>query len=257
MSTSTHIAFFGATGGCAGFCLSHALKAGMDCTALARTPAKLTSSMKEKGVSAEALDNHLTIIQGDVKDLEAVKRTLAPNGNVCSKIVGGIGTYPKWQWKLNPVGMIDPTLCEDANNTILQALQALKPTNKPTLINMTTTGIQPAGKPRDVPLLCVPFYHWVLAGPHKDKKAVEVNLARHFQLPESERALSGYVNLRASLLMDGDALGLQSVRHGVDDEPAVGYTIRRADVGMFMFEMLVKEDSLRPEWANNGVTVTY
>ncbi|KAI7080755.1 hypothetical protein KC327_g10 [Hortaea werneckii] len=42
------LAFFGATGDCAGYCLAQALNAGYDCRALARTPAKLTASLKNK-----------------------------------------------------------------------------------------------------------------------------------------------------------------------------------------------------------------
>ena len=70
------VAFFGATGDCAGYCLANALNAGYDCVALARTPAKLTKSMKDKGVNVEALDQHLTIVEGNVKDVEAVKKAL-------------------------------------------------------------------------------------------------------------------------------------------------------------------------------------
>ena len=47
--------------------------------------------MKDKGVSAEALDNHLTIVEGNVKDVEAVKSALQIKGKIVDTIVCGIG----------------------------------------------------------------------------------------------------------------------------------------------------------------------
>ncbi|KAK5113865.1 hypothetical protein LTR85_010398 [Meristemomyces frigidus] len=252
------VAFFGATGGCAGHCLAFSLKAGYDCTALARTPAKLTESMKAKGVSPQTLDNHLTIVQGDVKDIDAVKRTLQlPNGEIVDIIMSGIGTYPGFQWSITrPVIQPDATLCRDAVATILHALQQLKPSKEPLFINMTTTGIQPKGKPRDVPLLFVPLYHWLLAAPHEDKRGVVDMLAEHVRLPEAERGIEGFVNVMASLLMDGEGKGLQAVREGVTEKPAVGYTIQRKDVGLWIFERLVKSEA-RGEWLNKSASITY
>lgn len=253
------VAFFGATGDCAGYCLASALDAGYDCRALARTPSKLTASMKAKGVSADSLDNHLTIIEGNVKDVEAVKRTLQLPGDsaVVDKIVSGVGGTPQLQWSLlQPVTLDDPTICQSAGRTILKALQELRPAKKPILANVSTTGIPAPGAPRDVPLLLVPLYHWALQVPHADKRVLEQVLREHLELPESEQALSGYVNVKPSLLMDGDGVGVQAVREGIDEKPAVGYTIQRIDVGRWMFEKLVKKD-VTDQWRNKSVTITY
>ena len=257
MSTSSHIAFFGATGDCAGYCLADCLNAGIDCSALARTPAKLTSSMKAKGVSDETLDRHLTIIAGDVKDIEAVKRTLAPNGrNVCDKIVFGIGGYPKLQWSLiTPCIMDDPRLCQDACTTILEALHTLKPAVKPTFIAFNSTGMQSPGMPRDLPLALVWIYEWLGQVPHADKRALQANLAQQMLLPEADRVLAMYVQVKAALLVDG-CKGLQAVRDGVEDEPPIGYTIARADVGAWTFRNLVNVEKVRPDWVNKSVVVT-
>lgn len=255
-----YVAFFGATGGCAGFCLVNSLNAGYDCIALARTPAKLIKSMQEKGISTGTLDRHLTIIEGNVKDVDAVKRTLQlPNGSIVDKIVSGIGGTPKLQWSImKPVVLTDMTICQDAGATILRSLQELKPGagNKPIFINISTTGIPPQGKPRDVPIAFVPMYDWGLQAPHADKKVLEAKLAEQFKLPESERGISGYVNVKPSLLMDGEGKGLQAVREGVDEKPAVGYTIQRKDVGLWMFERLVKGE-IKEEWMNKSVSITY
>ncbi|KAI7278220.1 hypothetical protein KC345_g6104 [Hortaea werneckii] len=257
------LAFFGATGDCAGYCLAQALNAGYDCRALARTPAKLTASLKSKNVSSETLDKRLTIIQGDVKDVSAVKETLSlaadQPGNVVDKIISGIGGAPAFQWSFRqPFTLGDPTICQDAGKTILIALGELESSKeerkKPILINVSTTGIPSPGCPRDVPLLFVPLYHWILAVPHEDKEALQENLAAHMK--SQSAVLEGFVNVKASLLLDGEAKGLQAVRDGVETQPAVGYTIRRADVGGWMFERLVKGEP-KGEWMNRGVCITY
>ena len=257
MSSSSKLAFFGATGGCAGYCLANSLKAGYDCTALARTPAKLTQAMKDKGVSSEALDQHLTIIQGNVKDVESVKQAVQLNGQVVDTIVSGIGGTPKLQWSFwQPVTLTDPTICQDAGRTILQALTQLKPAKKPLLINVSTTGIAPQGMPRDIPLVYIPLYKWFLHVPHEDKRILEQALKEHMQLAEGERGLRAYVNVKPSLLFDGDGKGLEAIRQGIDEDPAIGYSIQRGDVGLFMFERLIKS-GVKEEWLNKSLPLTY
>ncbi|KAI7080742.1 mevalonate kinase [Hortaea werneckii] len=83
--------------------------------------------------------------------------------------------------------------------------------------------------------------------PHEDKKALQENLAAHMK--SESVVLEGFVNVKASLLLNGEAKGLQAVRDGVETQPAVGYTIRRADVGGWIFERLVKGEP-KGEWMN-------
>ena len=213
--------------------------------------------MKDKGVNSEALDQHLTIVQGNAKDVSDVKRALQLNGQVVDAVVSGIGGTPVLQWSFfQPVTLTDPTICQDAGATILAALQELKSAKKPILINVSTTGIQPSGMPRDVPIVFVPLYHWFLQVPHEDKRVLEQKLAEHVRLPEGERGIRAYMNVKPSLLMDGEGKGLEAVREGVDERPAVGYMVQRKDVGLWMFERLVK-NGVKDEWTNKSVSITY
>lgn len=251
------IAFFGATGDCAGYCLAAALNGGFQCSALARNPQKLSSSLVEKGVRKDVIDAQLVIVPGNAKDVDAVKRALCIQGQVVDHIISGIGGTPVTQWSVTkPVTLTDPTICQDAGSTILSALAELRSSKKPFFVNVSTTGIPPKGCPRDVPLLFVPLYHWLLAVPHADKKVLETELASHMSLPKDDRSIQGYVNVRPSLLMDGGSKGMQSLREGVDQKPALGYTVRRQDIGRWMFERLIKQ-APPSNWVNNGVTVTY
>lgn len=259
MSTTKTLAFFGATGDCAGHCLANSLKGGFKCTALARTPSKLTASMKTKGVDSTVLDNNLTIIQGDVRDLETVKRTLQrPDGQgICDVIVVGIGAYPTLQWSFaNPIVQQDPTICQDANTTILKALVALRSPTKPIMINVSTTGIPPKGKPWDVPWVFSWFYHVLLHNAHVDKIVREENLAEHLGLPEKDRVVGGYINVKPPLLQDGEAKGVETMRESDEDAPVIGYFMRRSDVGLWMYERCVKVDP-QSQWMNKGVTICY
>lgn len=247
------IAFFGATGGCAGYCLASALKAGHKCSALARTPSKLTTSLKEKGVSDSSLQN-LTIIQGDAKDISACAKTLsaAPNGAIVDTIVSGIGGYPKLQWSITqPVVGKDPTLCAEAGAALLAALSQLQPSRKPLLINISTTGITHG--PRDVPLAYYALYHWLLSSPHADKRATEAQIAAHMHGPSPW--LRAYIHVKPTLLSDGQGKGVRAVRAGVEAKPAIGYVIARKDVGAWMYEKLI-EGTVPKEWENQGMSLT-
>lgn len=254
---SSKIAFFGATGDCAGNCLAAALAGGHSCVALARTPAKLTKSLKDKGVSAAAVDENLTIVQGNAKDVESVKAALQIDGTVVDFIVSGIGGAPVLQWSLlQPVTLDDPKVCQDVGATILKALEELKSPKKPIIVTILTTGIPPKGKPWDVPFLFSWMYSYMLHVPHVDKELWQDMLAEHVKQPSGQQSIGGYVNVKPSLLTDGESCGLQIVREGSEDEPAVGYTIRRADVGLWMYERLLKS-GVKSEWLNKGVCITY
>lgn len=255
--SSSKIAFFGATGDCAGYCLVSALAAGHSCVALARNPSRLSQSLRDKGVSVSAIESHLTIVEGNVKDIRAVQQALQIDGAVVDFIVSGIGAAPKFQWSIfQPITLDDTKVCQTAGSTILQALRVLNSAQKPVIINVMTTGIPPEGKPWDVPVLLTWMYHYIMQVPHEDKAAVQDMLIEHMRLPETQRDLGGFVNIKASLLMDGTSKGLQLVREGVEDTPAIGYTIRRADVGLWIYERLLKTN-IKDEWVNKGVCITY
>lgn len=58
---------------------------------VARTPSKLTELLLSKGVSQSAISSHLSVTEGDVRDVSVVKSALSPNGQIASIIISGIG----------------------------------------------------------------------------------------------------------------------------------------------------------------------
>ncbi|KAM0701208.1 hypothetical protein Q7P35_011569 [Cladosporium inversicolor] len=258
MTPPKTLAFFGATGDCAGHCLALALKNNHTCTALARTPSKLTASLTAKGVSPELQTRHLTIIHGDIRDPATVQQVLkTPSGRTVDVIISGIGptSFYLSPNPLTPVGIQDSTLVRDASQTILAALSTNIPAqDKPLLINITTTGIPPPGAPRDVPLLYLPLYRWLLHHPHVDKGEMEANLRAVMSKSESERPIRGFVNVKPTLLTDGAGKGWEKIRSGQEGRPALGYFVARKDVGEWVFERLVTRE-VKEEWVGSGITL--
>lgn len=259
MARPKTIAFFGATGDSAGYCLALALKNEHTCTALARTPSKLTASLIAKGVSPELQDRLLTIIHGDIRDPSTVRKALtSPSGKTVDTIVSGIGPtsfylYPN---PLAPIGITDSTLCREASRTILAALPTdLPKENKPLLINISTTGIPSPGAPRDVPFLWLPLYRWLLHHPHVDKGEMEAKLRAVMSKEESERPIRDYVNVKPTLLTGGEGLGWENIRFGQEKSPALGYFVARKDVGEWIFERMIRRE-VEEKWLGGAVTLT-
>ncbi|KAF6220504.1 hypothetical protein HO133_002937 [Letharia lupina] len=237
-NTKPLLAFYGATGGSTLAALVPALKAGYDCTALVRTPSKLTALLLEKGVPQSALDTHLTISKGDVLNTQDCRGTLTLNGRTADIIISGIGVPPTGP---------EITVCTTTANNILSALPTLPPTasgTKPLFVALSTTGVSDG--PRDVPLLFAPLYHWFLANPHRDKRNMERAIGEQ---------TDNFVIVRPSLLTNGKAQGGRKIRVGTEGEPVVGYVISREDVGLWMFENLVQGDGAR--YVGQKVIITH
>jgi hypothetical protein len=228
----------------------------------------------EYNVPADTLDAQLTIIQGGARDLELVKETLAPEGKQpASLVISGIGSYPKLELRPPFVVQTDQTLCEDSITILLEALRQLRregkisEEQKPLVYVGSTTGLS---SKRDVPYLYFPLYHFVLASAHKDKKVMERVLAEASTETGPDAPILSFVIGRPTLLMDGPATGQEYIRTGwekhpsapnalseQETSPAIGYTIRRSDVGAWIFEEVIKGGSRDNIWAGKCVSMTY
>ncbi|CAO3572257.1 unnamed protein product [Mortierella alpina] len=251
---NSFVAFFGATGGCTNACLVHTLNAGFHAAALARTPSKLTDMLLAQGVSQTILDAQLTVVKGDIADIAAIKNVLLSTKSttpaLASQIISGIGGTPQMQWSLKrPVTIDNPNICATATTNIVRALREIyaeQPStaqHKPSITVISTTGVSDVRE--DVPFGFQTLYHVVLADPHKDKKEMERILTEDSALPEeSARVFRGTIKIRPSLLT-GDSnvkggKGWQKLKVGLENKPAIGYTIHRADVGEWIYEQIVK-----------------
>lgn len=205
---------------------------------MVRTPSKLENLLRDRGVSDTAIASNLQITAGNVTDAEAVKKTLVRDGANVDIVISGIGGKLLFTNPLKPT-LDNPTICQDAVATILSALNGLAGP-KPILVTLSTTGI--SDQKRDVPVAMMPMYHWMLKVPHKDKKVMESAILKEVAKPEGERAITNYVIIRPSFLTDGPSIGSDNIKVGTEDKPAVGYTISRNDVGLWVFEKLIKAE---------------
>jgi len=251
MSTPQHLAFFGATGGCALNALIHSLAAGHICTALARTPAKLTALL----ATAAARTEKLTIVAGDIDDADAVAATLS---GATTTVLFGVGGTPAFS--PNPltcfVTLNDPTICERGITQVLAALRASG--QRPLLCVISTTGLDDN---RDLPLAMRPLYK-ALKVPHRDKKKMEELVVR----AANEGVLAAHVVVRPALLTDGEQTDKLRAGYrgraktggnawGDVEGEAVGYTVSRKDVGHWIFQEVVQGRG--GEWKGHTVSLAY
>ncbi|RFU28462.1 hypothetical protein B7463_g7898, partial [Scytalidium lignicola] len=251
-SSTPTVALFGATGG-TGLQFLKAILAANPKTrinVLARTPAKLTPSFPQSTYP------NLNIIQGDIHDIEVVKKTLLIDGVIVDKTVSAIGMV--LQVKGIKFTSQTPHICEDTARIIISAISAIQSssspssTKYPSIIAISTTGISSHG--RDIPVVMIPLYHVLLPVPHADKKKME----------DVVTAYEGnWTLVRPSFLKDGESKGANAVRVGIEipgeSQPVkkeVGCVITREDVGKWMFEELIKNGG-NGEWEKKIVSITY
>ncbi|KAK2666922.1 hypothetical protein RAB80_017343 [Fusarium oxysporum f. sp. vasinfectum] len=264
------IACFGATGGCVAAALTSALKDGFYCTALARTPEKLRSILiDEHKIPLDTINQYLTIYEGDIKDPAIVQKALISpthTASVVDFILSGVGAYPTFQWSLiRPFPLTDPTITEDAMNTIYAALSSLSASSitntsagqKPLLVAISTAG---CGRNRGIPLPIYLPYHYLLGGPLADKKRMEKVI-----MAGKSDYIRDFVIMRPLILTDGEAKGENQLRvgweWGTDDGmgeceepgPEIGYLVSRKDVGKWMFDNVVVQGG----WEGKCVYLTY
>ncbi|KIW16208.1 hypothetical protein PV08_06259 [Exophiala spinifera] len=272
-STSrTHtVAFFGATGGVANAILVHTLLSGHRALALVRTPSKLRDQLNAQGLEAAVIDNNLTIVQGNALDVANVKETLlaSPDGAFPTYIVTGLGGTPSLTFDWCHPGHIatldNPTICETAARTLVAALREiytskeapLQAIAKPALVFVSTTGISRGVE--DVPFAMRFFYHQALAVPHIDKKKMEDVYRGEMEKGEGEGVFRTVVGIRPTLLSGSvnykDVKGLKSLKVGTESKPALGFNVKRADVGHWVYENVISPNATG-QWDGEMVSLT-
>lgn len=225
-------------------------------------------------IPSTTLDAQLHIIQGSAKDIEVVKETLAPAGKQpASIIISGLGAYPEMSLKPPFIINTDPTLCGDSMIILMNTLRQLRregkisEAQKPLVYVGSTTGLSAK---RDVPYALAPLYHVILASAHKDKAVMETVLAEASTETGPEAPITSFVIGRPTLLMDGPPKGMELVKTGWEKHPAaphatgergtaaaIGYTVRRSDIGAWIFKEVIKGGNPGNPWAGKCVSMTY
>lgn len=215
-----------------------------------------------KEVPKETIDRNLQMVQGDVTHVETVKKVLFYRNQPVSKILSGIGMAPslniskmdgticKFAWLVDSTFLGLTPVGQKSARTIIQALKELDFERKPYFALISTTGISKG--PQDVPLFCRPMYHWLLAVPLNDKRVVEELV---IEADEEGKAFIGYTVVRPASLRDTKSKGMRNIRVGSEEKPVLGYFICRDDVGLWIFEELLKGDASR--WYGQKPTIAH
>ena len=195
------------------------------------------------------MDKLLHIIQGNVRDIEAVKKTLSSKHGQASIIISTFGGQASFQISTFSLKMDDPRTCTDGLKTILSGLKELDLVVKPQLIVLSSMGVLAE---RDFPILFYPICKWILSEVMDDKRYMEANLA-----DESQRAgISSSVIVRAPALTDAEGRGVPAITAGTGRERPMGYSVARKDVAEYIFERLIKEESM-PAGTARDVSIAY
>lgn len=83
---------------------------------------------------------------------------------------------------------------------------------------------------------------------------MEANLRAVMSESESERPIRGFVNVKPTLLTDGEGKGWEKIKYGQEGRPALGYFVARKDVGEWVFEKLVRRE-VEEGWVGSGITL--
>lgn len=240
-SKTKTVAFFGASTGVGLAALKHSLTAGLQCTALCRTPSKL------EAIFPPGSTPNLKIIKGDAHDITTVSQCIrTEDGNLVDMIITTIGSKPIW-YKMT---IEDPECCRKGASVLLESIAQLRSqgaTGHPHIVPFSTTGMSRFG--RDYPLAMFPIYVWLLKAAHEDK-----------QIMEDRFIASGetFTILRGSILNDGETT--KTVRVGIEDpkagreSTAIGYFISREDSGRWITENLILKKT--QEYENKILMIT-
>lgn len=240
MTSTTTVAFLGASTGIGLAALKHTLAAGHQCVALCRTPSKLTAILPpEKNAN-------LRVIQGNAHDVSAVSQLLRKDdGNLVDTVVSTIGAKAAMSTKLYD----DPQVCGKGAIVLLEAIDQLRKggaSGRPYIVACGSTGMSKFG--RDIPLAMAPLY-LMLKVPHEDKKVMEAKLVESGE---------DFTIVRPSFLLNGETN--KKIRVGVEDpkkgpeSKEIGYAISRADAGRWVAENLVLQR--KPQYVNKMTSIT-
>ena len=119
---------------------------------------------------------------------------------------------------------------------------------QPLLVVISANGVLDQ-EPRDYPLALTLLYRWMLIAIYDDKRIMESTL-------EKMRPSGAYLLVRPSVLNDEPSRGIEAIRQGTTNEPVQGWSISREDVGLWIYERVIKPSD-RSSIVNNGFVITY
>ncbi|KAK0547124.1 hypothetical protein OC846_004980 [Tilletia horrida] len=265
----------GATRGCGLQVLLQLLNAqdaqGHELYTLSRNKDALIATLKENDYDYEtrskdpATKNKLHIFVGDALKPESVQQLFATAGNDIDVVFFSLGGTLTFHANPLKVPTLSPAnICEKGTNVLLETLAAHQQAKPPKVVVISSNGLGKDGHSK-LPFGLKTMYGWMLHNPHADKEEMEKVLHYNSGLPsvdfnpEGKSPATGTVlkNLtivRPALLTDGALTGKYRSGEGYVSK---AYSIRRADVGHFIFEECLSRGKDLGQWNNKAVSVAY
>ncbi|KAE8212565.1 hypothetical protein CF319_g5481 [Tilletia indica] len=265
----------GATRGCGLQVLLQLLKSqdeqGHELFTLSRNKDALIKTLKENDYEFDTASkdptskNKLHIFVGDALKSESVQELFNTAGHDIDVIffsLGGTLTFHSNPFKvpdLNP-----PSICEKGTDILLETLSAHHQVTPPKLVVISSNGLGKDGHSK-LPFGLKTMYGWMLANPHADKEKMEKALHYNAGLPSVDfnpdgeapatgALLKNLIIVRPALLTDGPVTAKYRSGEGYIRK---AYSIRRADVGHFIYVQCLSRGADNGQWHNKSVSIAY
>ncbi|CDR87459.1 uncharacterized protein SPSC_00554 [Sporisorium scitamineum] len=271
--TISNVLVFGGTQGCGLETLLLLLDSNQlyTATVLARNPAAFKQALDERDAalaSSSTLSSKLRIVKGDALRLKDVSNAFTEaqqfGGNVDAVLyaIGGslvFSSNPFARPTLSP-----ESICDRSIRNVTDALIALDQPEQPRLVVISSNGLGKHGHSL-LPYLMRPLYSFLLRAPHVDKERMEVYLQTMAGMQdidfnpvpdahvEKQPKIKKLAIVRPALLANGTA----SKKFRVDQELRGGYTIRRSDVGFFIYRNLLGGPEDKGQYVGKSVMLAY
>lgn len=258
---SHNILFLGATNG-SGFeallnLLQDPMKDKYNMTIVARKPLDFLAALETRsGTGASALQpvDHdpvskwstkgMTVVQGDGLDGASLDRAVEAalaHGPLTTVVItlGPEVHLNKWRPWAHPT-MTIPGLCGQASKNVLGAIE--KAGQTPYVVGISSAYLLD-GWDR-TPYVLRPLCSWMLHEPHKDKERME-----------QEIRASGleWTLVRPAFMMNGSP----TEQYRTSEILPRAYTIRRSDIGHFMYQEILGGPQDKGQWKNKVVEIAY
>ncbi|CBQ74036.1 conserved hypothetical protein [Sporisorium reilianum SRZ2] len=240
-------------------------------TVLARNPVAFKQTLAERGAalaSSSTLTTKLRIVKGDALEPQDISNAFTKAqqfGGDVDAVLYGVGG--RLVFSSNPFArptLSPESICERSIRNVTDALIALDQPEQPRLVVISSNGLGKGGHSL-LPYLMRPLYSFLLPAPHVDKEHMEKHLHNLAGLRsndfnpvpdaqlEKQPKIKKLAIVRPALLVNGTA----TKKYRVHQELRGGYTVRRSDVGHFIYNNLLGGPDDRGQYVGMSVMVAY
>ncbi|KAJ1018525.1 hypothetical protein NDA16_004807 [Ustilago loliicola] len=207
-------------------------------------------------------------VQGDALKPEDVSGAFSAAiqrfGNIDYVLFSIGGTLVFSRNPLSQPSLSPPSICDRAIHNVTAAILKLGQPQQPRLVVISSNGLGKQGYSY-LPYVMRPLYGYLLHEPHLDKEQMESHLYRLAGLQsedfnptpdpllQQQPKIKQLVIVRPALLVNGDATKTFRAEESLQG----AYTIRRSDVGHFVYSSVLGGPKDKGQYVGKAVTLAY